>query len=63
VRLYIAVGSMEDLAAPVQQFWGILRGRSYAGLRLETRVIEGERHSGNKPEAFNRGLRYILGSP
>ena len=63
VRLYIAVGSIEDLAAPVQEFWGILRGRSYAGLRLETRVIEGERHSGNKPEAFNRGLRYILESP
>ena len=63
VRLYIAVGSVEDLAAPVQEFWGILRGRNYAGLRLETRVIEGERHSGNKPEAFNRGLRYILAAP
>ena len=62
-RLYVAVGSIEDLAAPVQEFWGVLRGRNYAGLRLETRVIEGERHSGNKPEAFNRGLRYILGSP
>ena len=63
VRLYVAVGSIEDLAAPVQEFWGILRGRNYAGLRLETRVIEGERHSGNKPEAFNRGLRYILAAP
>ncbi len=63
VRLYIAVGSIEDLAAPVQEFWGILRGRNYPGLRLETRVIEGERHSGNKPEAFNRGLRYILAVP
>ena len=62
-RLYIAVGSIEDLAAPVQEFWGALRGRSYAGLKLETRVIEGERHSGNKPEAFNRGLRYILAGP
>ena len=62
-RLYIAVGSVEDLAAPVQEFWGILRGRSYAGLKLETRVIEGERHSGNKPEGFNRGLRYIFALP
>jgi predicted alpha/beta superfamily hydrolase len=63
VRLYVAVGSLEELAGPVQEFWGVVRGRNYAGLTLETRVIEGERHSGNKPEAFNRGLRYILGSP
>ncbi len=63
VRLYIAVGSIEDLANPVQEFWGVVRSRNYTGLTLETRVIEGERHSGNKPEAFNRGLRFILGSP
>ena len=60
VRLYIAVGDIEELAAPVQEFWGVLRRRHYAGLTLETRVIAGERHSGNKPEAFNRGLRFIL---
>jgi predicted alpha/beta superfamily hydrolase len=63
VRLYIAVGSIEDLANPVQEFWGVVRSRNYTGLVLETRVIEGERHSGNKPEAFNRGLRFILGNP
>jgi predicted alpha/beta superfamily hydrolase len=28
--------------------------------KLESRVIEGERHSGNKPEAFNRGLRFLF---
>ncbi len=63
VRLYIAVGSLEDLARPVQEFWDVVRARRYSGLVLETRVIEGERHSGNKPEAFNRGLRFALGSP
>ena len=62
-RLYVAVGSIEDLAAPVQEFWGVLRGRHYTGLQLETRVIEGERHSGNKPEGFNRGLRWMFASP
>jgi hypothetical protein len=62
-RLYVAVGSIEDLAAPVQELWGIIRGRHYSGLRLETRVIEGERHSGNKPEGFNRGLRYLFAGP
>lgn len=62
-RLYMAVGSIEDLAAPVQELWSIMRSRNYAGLRLETRLIEGERHSGNKPEAFNRGLRWLFASP
>jgi hypothetical protein len=62
-RLYIAVGSIEDLAGPVQEFWGVLRGRRYPGLQLETRVIEGERHSGNKPEGFNRGLRWMFAAP
>lgn len=60
-RLYLAVGSLEPLAAPVQEFMEVLRRRKYGGLVLETRVIDGERHSGNKPEAFNRGLRFILG--
>ena len=60
-RLFIAVGDSEELAGPVQEFWGVLRRRHYAGLALETRVVAGERHSGNKPEGFNRGLRYILG--
>jgi len=60
VRLFIAVGSAEPLAQPVQEFARTVAGRGYAGLRLETRVIEGERHSGNKPEAFNRGLRFIF---
>jgi hypothetical protein len=63
VRLFIAVGDLEPLATPVREFMGIVRNRGYAGLKLETRVIEGERHSGNKPEAFNRGLRFILGAP
>ena len=62
VRLFVAVGGIEELAGPVQEFWGVLRGRHYAGLTLETRVIAGERHSGNKPEAFNRGLRFVLGN-
>ena len=62
VRLFIAVGELEPLAGPVRAFADAVRGRGYAGLTLETRVIEGERHSGNKPEAFNRGLRFIFGN-
>jgi hypothetical protein len=27
---------------------------------MEARIIEGERHAGNKPEAYNRGLRFVF---
>ena len=37
-----------------------LRSRGYKGLELETRVIEGERHASNKPEVYNRGLRFAF---
>lgn len=60
VKLYLAVGESEPLNAPVQEFMKTLQSRGYKDLRLETRVIEGERHSGNKPETFNRGLRFVF---
>ena len=59
-RLFISVGSEEALSYPVQEFMKTIRGRNYPGLELETRIIEGERHAGTKPESFNRGLRYIF---
>jgi hypothetical protein len=48
------------LADPVKEFMQILKSHGYKGLKLETRVIEGERHAGNKPETFNRGLRFLF---
>jgi hypothetical protein len=60
VKLFLAVGGSEDLTTPVEEFMKQLRSRDYKGLKLETRVIEGERHASNKPELFNRGLRYIF---
>ena len=60
VRLSISVGGVEDLTEPVKNFMNVLKSRSYNGLRLETRVIEGEGHAGNKPEAYNRGLRFMF---
>jgi predicted alpha/beta superfamily hydrolase len=62
-RLYVAVGDQEPLFAPVQELVAKLRGRNYPHLRMESRVIAGERHSGNKPEAFNRGLRFLFAEP
>jgi hypothetical protein len=60
VRLFLAVGGSEGLTFPVKEFMQTLQSRDYKGLKLETRVIEGERHAGNKPETFNRGLRFLF---
>jgi predicted alpha/beta superfamily hydrolase len=59
-RLFVSVGGLEPLKAPIEEFMQVLSKRGYTGLELETRTIEGERHAGNKPEAFNRGLRFIF---
>jgi len=59
-KLYLAVGGAEQLTDPVKEFMQILSSRKYKGLRLEMRVIDGERHAGNKPETFNRGLRFLF---
>jgi hypothetical protein len=60
VRLFLSVGEIEELAQPVKDFMETIRERNYTGLEMETLVIAGERHAGNKPEAFNRGLRFIF---
>jgi predicted alpha/beta superfamily hydrolase len=60
VRLFLSVGGIEELRLPVEEFMHILSERNYTGLEMETRIIEGERHAGNKPEAYNRGLRFIF---
>jgi uncharacterized protein len=60
VKLFISVGGIEGLTQPVKDFIQVMGSRSYNGLKMETRIIEGERHAGNKPEAFNRGLRFVF---
>lgn len=59
-RLFLSVGGLEELRRPVEQFVQILDQRNYTGLEMETRIIEDERHAGNKPEAYNRGLRFVF---
>jgi predicted alpha/beta superfamily hydrolase len=63
LKLYVAVGGWDELSGPVQEFVHIVRSRNYGGLQLEARVIEGERHAGIAPEAFNRGLRFLFSEP
>jgi uncharacterized protein len=59
-KLFISVGEIEGLTQPVKDFMQVVKSRSYTGLKMESRIIEGERHAGNKPEAFNRGLRFVF---
>ena len=61
VRLYLTVGELENLATPVRAFMKQLSERGYRKLELETRVVERERHTGQKPESYNRGLRFAFG--
>jgi predicted alpha/beta superfamily hydrolase len=62
VRLFLGVGGAESLVTPGVSFVRALAGRRYAGLHWDGRVIEGERHSGVKPEFYNRGLRFLFSS-
>ncbi len=63
VKLYIGVGDSEDLTAPVKEFMQTVKSRAYANLKFETRILEDERHAGNKPEIYNRGLRFVFAEP
>jgi gluconolactonase len=63
VKLYISVGDQEPLSTPVQEIVRRIRDRNYRGLTFESRLIAGERHSGNKPEALNRGMRFLFQQP
>ncbi|HWR17773.1 MAG TPA: alpha/beta hydrolase-fold protein [Terriglobales bacterium] len=59
-RVYIAVGEKEDLAGPVKEFVKAVSARNYKGLTMNSVVVTGEGHASNKPEAYNRGLRFLF---
>lgn len=59
-RVSLAVGEVDRLAGPVKKFVKVLEGRKYEGLTLETMVVKDDGHASVKPEAFNRGLRFIF---
>ena len=60
VKLFVGVGESEDLSYPVKDFTQVLDGRNYPGLEMEVRVVKGEGHASNKPETYNRGLRFVF---
>jgi predicted alpha/beta superfamily hydrolase len=60
VRLFIGVGEEKDLTHPVEEFIQIIKERDYEELEMEARIVEGESHASNKPETYNRGLRFVF---
>jgi predicted alpha/beta superfamily hydrolase len=46
--------------AGVRRMDETLRARPFPGLAYRWRLVDGERHSGTKAEAFTRGLRFVL---
>ena len=61
-RLFLTVAEKESPAIidATTKLDAQLRARAYLGLVYEFRVIDGERHSGTKPESFNRGVRFAF---
>jgi predicted alpha/beta superfamily hydrolase len=63
-RVWLSVGSDEwpEYFKHNKDFFRELRVAAYGGLKLETHIIEGEKHAGNKPEAYNRAMRFVFAS-
>lgn len=62
VKLFMAHGDME-FPAPFQLFVDTLKKRQYAGLELQTRILENTGHSGTKAEGYTRGLQWVFSKP
>ncbi len=61
-RVWLSVGSEEwpDFEKNARDFFAQFQASKYEGIALSVSVIEGERHAGNKPEAYNRALRFAF---
>jgi len=61
-RLYMTVAEKEEpiFVDGVTRFDAQLRAHTHPGLTYAFEIIAGERHSGTKPESFNRGVRFAF---
>jgi predicted alpha/beta superfamily hydrolase len=59
VKLYTAIGKYEDTSI-LKAFLDTLQKRSYKNLELKNDVVEGVGHSGEKAEAYTRGLQFVF---
>jgi predicted alpha/beta superfamily hydrolase len=61
-KLFMAIGEYEDVPR-FERFVAQLKSREYAGLDLQTRVLENTGHSGSKAEGYTRGLQHAFARP
>jgi uncharacterized protein len=61
-RLFMTVGGLEDTywQKSIFDFQKALESRGYSNFQVKTQIIHGEGHSGQKAEAYNRGLRFVF---
>jgi uncharacterized protein len=61
-RVWLSVGADEDLefTQTARGFFKQFKASNYEGITLRVYEVPGERHAGNKPEAFNRALRFAF---
>ena len=61
-RLFMTGAELEspDFLASIKRFNERLQRRRYDGFAYQWRLIEGEKHTGTKPESYNRGLRFAF---
>ena len=64
LRFFMGVGSREgnaerDMVVDLERYAATLRSRRYAGLALQTRVLQDETHNSVFPMALTKGLRWI----
>ena len=60
-RVWLSSGSQEEPGYLENElaFFKQFSQRGYSGLALAVHSVEGERHAGVKPEAYNRALRFV----
>lgn len=60
--VWLSVGSAEwpEHVAATREFFQLMETNKFPATRLVTRIIEGEGHAGNLPEAHTRSLRFYF---
>jgi predicted alpha/beta superfamily hydrolase len=61
-RVWLSVGESEwpDYVKDAKDFFAQFEASRYEDIALHVQVVAGERHSGVKPESFNRALRFAF---
>jgi predicted alpha/beta superfamily hydrolase len=61
-RLYVTGAELEwpSYLAGIKRYQALLPELDHPGLVFQNRIIDGERHSGTKPESYARGMRFVF---